>query len=51
MNKLYVNIITDFGRGATYIDKKDLDKLKETCYNNNYYYIIVKPNEGTSEKI
>ena len=46
MSKLYVNIITDFGRSATYIDEKDLDKLKEVCYNNDYYYIIIRTNGG-----
>lgn len=51
MNNYYVNIITDFGRSATYMDEKDIDKLKEMCYNNNYYYIIVKSNEGSSEKV
>ena len=46
MNKIYVNIITDFGRSSTYIDEKELDKLKEMCYNNNYYYIIIRTNGG-----
>jgi len=46
MNKIYVNIITDFGRSSTYIDEKELDKLKELCYNNDYYYIIVRSNGG-----
>ena len=46
MNKIYVNIITDFGRSSTYIEENDLDKLKEVCYNNNYYYIIIRTNGG-----
>ena len=46
MSKYYVNIITDFGRSSTYLTEEELDKLKELCYNNDYYYIIIRTNGG-----
>lgn len=43
---LYINLITDTERGHFFLEEKELDKFKEMCYNNNYYYIIVRTNGG-----
>ena len=46
MNEYYINIITDFGRSSTFVNEEELDKIREICYNNDYYYIIIRTNGG-----
>tara|TARA_B100001057_G_C22652685_1_gene872706 strand:+ start:657 stop:797 length:141 start_codon:yes stop_codon:yes gene_type:complete len=43
---VYVNLITDTDRALFPIKEEELDKFKQMCYNNNYYYMIVRTNGG-----